>query len=384
MSDVPSAVTDHNDVSNSPKFHKDRSGYASALQTWFQRQRPDATGVEVGKIDIPSATGFSNETIFFDVDWTEDGEQHHERFVGRIEPPTGALFPAQTAECGVSVGVQYRVMEIAARNGVTICPLIGYEADASVLGQPFFVMGFVDGVIPADVPRYSEAGFLVDEATPEERRKMVRTGLEEMAKVHAIDWRNAGLEWLDASGTGEPTNAVQLKVYRDFCREQLAGRPHPVMDAALDWLEANDPHDERIGLSWGDSRLANIIWRDYAPVAVCDWEACALSPTEADVGWWLMFDRMSFEDLGAERMEGFPTREEMIKIYEEVSGREVRDPHYWEVFGAMRFAAIMIPLSDRMVNAGLAPAELNMSVANGVTDAVAKLLGIENPTPPPG
>jgi aminoglycoside phosphotransferase (APT) family kinase protein len=384
MSDVPSAVTDHNDVSNSPKFHKDRSGYASALQAWFPRQRPGATDVEVGKIDIPSATGFSNETIFFEVDWTEDGQRHHEKFVGRIEPPTGALFPAQTAECGVSVGVQYRVMQIAAENGVTICPLIGYESDASVLGQPFFVMGFVHGVIPADVPRYSEAGFLVDDSTPEERRKMVRTGLEEMAKVHAIDWRSAGLEWLDASGTGEPSNAVQLRVYRDFCREQLAGRPHPVMDAALDWLEANDPHDERIGLSWGDSRLANIIWRDYAPVAVCDWEACALSPTEADVGWWLMFDRMSFEDLGAQRMEGFPTREEMIEIYEEVSGREVRDPHYWEVFGAMRFAAIMIPLSDRMVNAGLVPAELNMAVANGVTDALAKLLDIDNPTPPPG
>jgi aminoglycoside phosphotransferase (APT) family kinase protein len=384
MSDVPSSATDHNDVSNSPKFHKDRSGYASALTTWFARQRPDATDVAVTNIDIPSATGFSNETIFFDVDWTEEGERRHEKLVGRIEPPTGALFPAQTAECAVSVGVQYRVMDIAARHGVTICPLIGYEADASVLGQPFFVMGFVEGVIPADVPRYSEAGFLVDEATPAERRKMVRTGLEAMASVHAIDWRSAGLEWLDASGSGEPTNAVQLRLYRDFCREQLAGRPHPVMDAALDWLEANDPNDERIGLSWGDSRLANVIWRDYSPVAVCDWEACALSPTEADVGWWLMFDRMSFEDLGAERMEGFPTREEMIEIYEEVSGREVRDPHYWEVFGAMRFAAIMIPLSDRMVNAGLMPAELNMSVANGVTDALAKLLGIENPTPPPG
>jgi aminoglycoside phosphotransferase (APT) family kinase protein len=228
MSDVPSVVTDHNDVSNSPKFHKDRSGYATALQTWFQRQRPEASDVTVGKIDIPSATGFSNETIFFEVDWTEGGEQHHERLVGRIEPPTGALFPAQTAECAVSVGVQYRVMDIAARNGVTICPLIGYEADASVLGQPFFVMGFVDGVIPADVPRYSEAGFLVDEATPEQRHKMVRTGLEAMASVHAIDWRSAGLEWLDASGKGEPTNAVQLQLYRDFCRVQLAGRPHSI------------------------------------------------------------------------------------------------------------------------------------------------------------
>jgi hypothetical protein len=47
----------------------------------------------------------------------------------------------------------------------------------------------------------------------------------------------------------------------------------------------------------------------------------------------------------------------------------------------MRFCAIMIPLSDRMVNAGLAPESLNMAVANAVTDALAVLLGIPNPTP---
>jgi aminoglycoside phosphotransferase (APT) family kinase protein len=282
----------------------------------------------------------------------------------------------------VSVGVQYRAMEIAGRHAVPMCPLVGYEADPSVLGQPFFVMGFVDGVIPADVPRYSEAGFLVEEATPEERRRMVRTGFEAMAKVHSIDWRRAGLDWLDASGTGHPTQAAQVELYRAFVAAQLAGRAHPVMDRALDWLDANDPHDERVGLSWGDSRLGNVIWQDYRPVVVCDWEACALCPTEADVGWWLMFDRTSFDDLGVERMEGFPTREEMIGIYEDVSGREVRHPLYWEVFGAMRYAAIMIPLSDRMVSAGLMPAELDMAVANGVTDTLARLIGIDNPTPP--
>jgi aminoglycoside phosphotransferase (APT) family kinase protein len=371
------------EVANSPKFHKDRSAYVEALRSWFARQHPEASEVKVGDIDIPAATGFSNETVFFDVDWSEDGQARHERFVGRIEPPTGALFPAQTAECAVSVGVQHRAMVTVAEHGnVPMCPLVGYEADSSVLGQPFFVMGFVEGVIPADVPRYSEAGFLVDEATPEERHRMVRSGLEAMAKIHAIDWKKAGLEWLDASGTGEPTQAVQLRLYREFVTKQLAGREDPVMFAALDWLDANDPHDERIGLSWGDARLGNVIWQDYRPAVVCDWEACALSPTEADLGWWLMFDRMSFDDMGATRMEGFPTRDEMIQIYEEVSGREVRDPHYWEVFGAMRFAAIMIPLSDRMVSAGLVPAELNMAVANAVTDAVAKLIGIENPTPP--
>ena len=116
-------------------------------------------------------------------------------------------------------------------------------------------------------------------------------------------------------------------------------------------------------------------------MVVCDWEAAALCPTEADLGWWLMFDRMSFDDLGAERMEGFPTREEMVEIYQEVSGREVRDPHYWEVFGALRYDAVMIVLADRMVASGLVPAELDMAVANAVTGALAALLDIENPTP---
>ena len=375
------APTPLDQVSNAPKFHHDRSHYGGALERWFAKQRPGATDVRVSGIAIPSATGFSNETVFFDVDWTEDGGSRHEHLVARIEPASGALFPPQTAACSVSVGVQYRAMEIASRHGVAMCPLIGYEPDSTILGQPFFVMGFVEGVIPADVPRYSEAGFLVDDATPEERTRMVRTGLQAMASVHAIDWRGAGLEWLDASGSARPTQAVQIKIYRDFVAAQLAGRPHPVMDAALDWLEANDPYDERVGLIWGDTRLGNVIWQDYRPAVVCDWEACALGPTEADVGWWLMFDRMSFEDLGASRMEGFPTREEMITMYEEASGREVRNAHYWEVFGAMRFDAIMIPLADRMVAAGLVPAEINMAVADAVTDAVARLLGIDNPTP---
>jgi aminoglycoside phosphotransferase (APT) family kinase protein len=374
-------MTEADDVSNAPKFHKDRSAYVAALQTWFAGQHPDATDVSVGDIDIPAATGFSNETVFFDVTWREGGESRSERFVGRIEPETGPLFPPQTAECAVSVGVQHRAMATVAQHGVPMCPLVGYEADPAILGRPFFVMGFVEGVVPADVPRYSEAGFLVDEATPAQRHAMVRNGLEAMAKVHAIDWRSADLGWLDASGDGNPTQATQLALYRRFITEQLDGRDHPVIMQALDWLDANDPQDERIGLSWGDSRLGNVIWRDYAPVVVCDWEAAALSPTEADLGWWLMFDRMSFDDLGATRMEGFPTREEMVEIYQEVSGREVRDPHYWEVFGTMRFCSVMIVLSDRMVAAGLVPKELNMSVANAVTDALARLLEIENPYP---
>lgn len=361
------------DTSDSPKFHQDRSHYGAALEAWVRRQRPDAEDVRVGDVDIPVATGFSNETVFFDASWREGGSDHARRYVARIEPRTGPLFPAQRPELTSSVEVQFRAMETVTPV-VPMPPLLGLETDPAILGQPFFVMGFVEGVIPADVPRYSQAGFLVEEATPEQRHRMVESGLATMARIHDLDWRAAGLEWLDTSGRGEPSTAVQVDLYRRFSIEALAGREHPVLMRALDWLAANDPADERVGLAWGDSRLGNVIWRDYEPVAVCDWEACALSPTEADVGWWLMFDRMSFDDMGAERMAGFPTREEMCALYEQASGREVRDPHYWEVFATMRFCAIFIRLADRMVDAGLVPAEMSMAVDNDVTAALARQL----------
>jgi aminoglycoside phosphotransferase (APT) family kinase protein len=375
-------VSDDNDTSSAPKFHADRSHYTEALTSWYRRRFPERNDLTITDLEIPVATGFSNETVLFTARWTEDGQSRAERQVGRIEPTGGALFPTQTPACAVSVELQHRAMAtVAAHTDVPVPPLLGFEPDPGVLGQPFFVMGHIDGRVPSDSPRYSQEGFLVDEATPEQRGRMVRTGLEAMAAIHGIDWRAADLGWLDASGSGSPGTATQIDVYRRSTATTLAGRDHPVLTAALDWLTDNDPDDDRIGLSWGDARIGNVIWQDYRPAAVLDWEAAALSPTEADIGWWLMFDRMTFDELDAPRMDGYPTREEMVAHYETVSGREVRAARYWEVFATMRFCAIFIGLGDRMTDAGLLPPERNPAVGNMVTESLARLIGIDNPTP---
>lgn len=353
----------------------DPESYRVALEGWMQRRQPEADGLRVHDVDMPRATGFSNETVFFSASWQESGKDVSGRFVARIEPPDGGLFPIQTEACRVSAAMQHRIMQAVADTGVVPMPtLLPYEEDPSVLGRPFFVMDFVEGRIPADVPRYSQAGFLVDEATPEERERMVRDGVERMADLARLDWRKMGLDWLDVKGEGRPALVDQLELYRRYVEGELRGRPHPTLLRGLDWLEANAPEAE-VGLSWGDSRLGNVIWQDYRAAAICDWEAASLCPPEADIGWWVMFDRQSFDDLEVPRLPGFPTREEMVAIWEARSGRRVADTiDYWEIFGTMRFCAIMIKLGDRMVRAGIVPAEANMPLANGTTDALARLL----------
>lgn len=338
-------------------------------------QNPEAEALEVLDVDMPQATGFSNETVFFTARWRERGELRGKRYVARIEPEGGGLFPVQTAACKTSAVLQYRIMRAVERDGsVPVPPLLPLEDDPAVLGRPFFVMEFVPGRIPADVPRYSQHGFVAEEASPAERERMVTHGVELLAALSRLDWRALGLDWLDRSRRGEPDFSLQLSLYREDSLRVLAGRAHPVLLRALDWLDAHVP-DAEPGLSWGDARLGNMIWQDYRCAAVVDWEAAALAPPEADIGWWVMFDRMSFDDMGAERLPGFPTREAMVDQWEAQSGRKVAgDIHYWEIFAVMRFCAIMIGLGDRFERAGLSPPGQSPAIQNGVTDALERLL----------
>jgi len=357
------------------KAVQDPEVYRESLDAWMNTQMEDVEGLRVHDVDMPRSTGFSNETVFFSTTAREAGQETTRRYVARIEPPDGGLFPVQTPACSVSVETQHRIMGAVADSGVVpISPLLPYEGDLNVLGRPFFVMEFVEGLVPADVPRYSQAGFLADEAMPEERARMLACGIDTMAALATIDWKKAGLEWLDVKGLRKPSLADQLELYRNYVDAELAGRDHDVLYRGLDWLDANAP-DAPVGVSWGDSRLGNMIWQDYRCAAVVDWEAVSLCPPEADIGWWVMFDRQSFDDLDTPRLPGFPTREEMVERWEAKTGRVVGDTiDYWEIFGTMRFCAIMIKLGDRMARAGIVPAEVNMSIKNGTTDSLSRLI----------
>ena len=358
------------------KAVRDPESYREALDGWMKEQRPDAEGLHVHDVDMPRATGFSNETVFFSATWRDSGGETTRRYVARIEPEGGALFPVQTPACQISVEVQHRIMaNVRATGAAPVPPTLPFEGNTSVLGRPFFVMEFVEGRIPADVPRYSTDGFLVTEATPAERERMVRSGLENMAAINKLDWKATGLDWLDPSGSGKPTLAHQIQIYRDRAHSDLGDRDHPVLLGALDWLDKNAP-DLPVGLSWGDSRLGNMIWQDYRCAAVVDWEAASLCPPQADIGWWIMFDRQSFDDMDAPRLEGFPNRETMIDIWEAASGLKAGDIDYWEIYGLMRFCGIMVGLGDRMVRAGLVPEEHNMAINNGTTDGLRRRLEV--------
>jgi aminoglycoside phosphotransferase (APT) family kinase protein len=343
-----------------------------ALAHWLGEHLAGASEIDVGPLERP-ASGFSAETLITEVSFTRDSRPATERLVVRKETPDPAIYPPQSPDLDVEVWIQYSIMRaLTEHTDVPIAPLLGYEADTSVLGAPFFVMGFVDGDVPIENPIYTQSGFFVD-ATPEVRRSMLHDGLHVLARVHAIDWRAAGLDWLVAPGT-TPSTATQLEIWERSAERELAGRVHPHLDRALEWLHRHEPEPLPPTLCWGDPRPGNMIWRDGRCVCATDFEAASIAPAEVDLGWWLMFDRWSHEVMGADRLVGEPTRDEQRAIYEEHAGRDVGDIFYFEMFAAARYCAIVVRVMNRLVARGDMPADQMIWLENPATDCLLQLL----------
>ena len=345
------------------------------FERWLSQRLPDAERVEVLELASPKS-GFSALTLVAPVRITEAGQTRDDKVVLRVESPDPAVYPAQAPGLDVEVEIQYRAMEALAKTGVApLAPLVGYESDPTVLGQPFFAMGFVDGDVTIENPPYTQEGFF-KEASPQARRHMIESGLRVLARIHDLDWQQTGFDWLVAPGV-TPGLSTQLDLWEDFGRRELRERVHPVFDAGVAYLREHLPSGLENRFSWGDSRLGNIIFRDGEIACITDFENAAIAPAEFDLGWWLMFDRTMHECVGTERLPGEPTREEQAAFYMECAGRDLGDTHVHEVFGAVRYTAIVVRVMNRAVERGFMPPDHEIWLKNPAAFALADLLGMD-------
>ena len=347
------------------------------LEAWLSGRWPHAQELRIEDFESPKS-GFSAKTVFAPVRYQSEGRERTERVVFRIENPDPAIYPQQAPGLDGEVELQYRVMEALAQTGVApLAPLVGYERDAAVIGQPFFAMGHMDGEVTIENPPYTQQGFFA-EASPDARRTMIEDGLRILAAVHGIDYRAAGLDFL-APPDGTPGVLAQLDLWESFGRRALRDRVHPNFDAGAEWLRANLPGPLENCFGWGDSRLGNIIFRDARAICITDFENSAIHPAEIDLGWWLMFDRTQHECVSTERLDGEPTRAEQRALYEKFAGREVGDTHFFEVLAAFRYTAIVVRVMNRWVDRGMVPPDHELWLRNPAANCLADLLGLPLP-----
>jgi aminoglycoside phosphotransferase (APT) family kinase protein len=346
---------------------------ARALAGWLRPKLPRAEGLAVTAIPRSVATGFSSDTLLFDLAWREAGTARTRGVVVRRAPLGHQVFPEY------DVARQFRILRILAGTKVPVPPAPWLEEDPGVLGAPFYVMERIDGRIPTDNPPYHVGGWTT-EIAPAEREALWWSGIDALCAIHGLDWRALGLGFVDTPGAGDTPLGRQLDDYAGFLGWAARGRPQPTCEPALAWLRENRPKEpEPVGFCWGDARPGNMIFRDGRCVAVLDWEMATLGNPVQDLAWWLFLDRHHSEGLGAPRLPGFPGRSETIEAWERSTGLSARDLDYYEVFAAFRFSVIMIRVAQGFVVGGVIPADAKLETDNIPTRLLAKLLGLPSP-----
>jgi aminoglycoside phosphotransferase (APT) family kinase protein len=246
-------------------------------------------------------------------------------------------------------------------------------------------MGKLEGHVPADNPPYTQTGWLLDEATPAVRERVVESGLDALTRIHQTDWRKLELDFLDKPQYGATGIDQQIAYYEQSFEWAAKGKPQPIAEAALDWVKTNKPTGEQhLALAWGDARINNQMFdHDGNVVAVFDWEMVTLADPMMDLAWWLFLDRHFHEGMPAPRLEGFPTREQMLARYEELTGWKPHDIEFYEMFAGLRFAVVMMRIAALVVEFELLPPDTDMGTNNIVTRLLAAKLGLPAPGPEP-
>jgi aminoglycoside phosphotransferase (APT) family kinase protein len=282
------------------------------------------------------AGGHSNLT--YAVDGADGG-----RFVLR-RPPLGHVLASAH-----DMGREHRLIHALQRSAVPVAPALGYCADTSVNGAPFYVMGFVDGIVVRD-RQTAEARLSVAA-----RRTASESIVDTMAAIHAVDLDAVGLADL---AKHENYIARQLKRWYGQWNAQKT-RDLPAVDAVHDVLASRIPAQGPATVVHGDYRLDNcMVDADGTVIAVLDWEICTLGDPLADVGMLQVFwtgpgDAPSAWQGSATTAPGFLDRAEISARYGDVSGRDLSELPFYTAFAFWKLACILEGVYARYVGGAL-------------------------------
>lgn len=356
-------------------WQRDLEADGRKFEAWLRGKLPKASALRMSPLVAPQSSGFSNETLLFDLEWSEGGQARREAAVVRIQPIGYQVFPEY------DLGLQYRTMDLLAATDVPVPRMLWFEGeDTGIFGAPFYVMAQVQGRVPTDQPPYHAGGWL-HEITPAEREAIWLGGFEAMARIHRLDLDATGFGFLRRPELGPDPLAQEMAYYEKYYEWAAQGRENPTLEAAYDWLVKHAPAGEPEGLVWGDARIGNIIFDGTKPAAVLDWEMVSAGSPERDVGWAIFLDRHHSEGIETPRLPGFPSYEDTIAYYEERSGHRVCHLDYYQVFAGWRFGIIMLRIAQQLAHYELMTPEQSrqMELNNTVTRLTAKLLGLPAP-----
>ncbi|OEL22875.1 putative acyl-CoA dehydrogenase IBR3 [Dichanthelium oligosanthes] len=301
------------------------------------------------------------------------------RYVLRKKPPGAILQSAHAVER------EYQVLKaLGAHTDVPVPKVYCLCTDASVIGTPFYIMEYLEGIIYPDNA--------LPGVTPSKRRAIYFSTAKTLAAIHKVDVNAIGLQnfmfqverwerqYLASTGEGKPARYQRM------------------LDLAR-WLKEHVPEEDSsagsgTGLVHGDYRADNLVFHptEDRVIGVIDWELSTLGNQMCDVAYSCLpyiidatpGERTSyggFQHIGIP--DGIPQLEEYLSVYCSFSARPwpAANWKFYIAFSLFRGASIYAGVYHRwtMGNAsGGERAKFAGRVANTMVDCACDFINREN------
>ncbi|KAM3430498.1 hypothetical protein MY4824_007662 [Beauveria thailandica] len=242
------------------------------------------------------------------------------KYVLRKRPPG-----KQISKHAHRVEREYQVLVALENTDVPVPKPYALCEDESIIGTAFYIMEFLDGRIFADVG--------VPGVSPEERTAIWEAAAKTLARLHAIDPRQVGLE-----GFGKPSGfykrqirsfdaicASQSKVVNTATQEPLGPLPYYAECVQFFQNASVQPRD-RSCLVHGDYRVDNLVFHktEARVIGILDWETSTIGHPLSDIASLVTFFHMARHPGGSPydlssllpgRTPGMPQPEQIVEWY---------------------------------------------------------------------
>ncbi len=238
-------------------------------------------------------------------------------------------------ESAHNMGREYKILKVLNENGLRVPkPLYLYnKKDLST--DDFYIMQFIEGDTIANdqvAERYDQS----------QKKTITESFIKALTEIHNFNVINSELSNL---GKHEDYVVRQINRWNKQFQSQKV-REIKELESATNLLLDYIPPQQTVGIVHGDYRLDNVRVKDNKVTAVLDWELCTLGDPLADMGtviasWNTKKEKDSPFIYSPTLSGGFPTREDVIKLYLNESNLDLKDIEFYTRLSYWKHAMIM-------------------------------------------
>ena len=217
---------------------------------------------------------------------------------------------------------------------------LAFCEDESVIGAPFYVMERMKGVILRSAKPQGLA------TTPELVRGCCQAFIDNLSRLHALDYKAIGL---DALYKGDTYVERQVK---GWAKRYAGSRTDdiPEIDRIIAWLHDRIPADTGAALIHNDYKFDNLVLEpnNLTRIAgVLDWEMATIGDPLADLGttlgYWIQHDdaEMQVVQCFLTTEPGAMTRMELAEAYAAHTGRDITNILFYYILALLKLAVIV-------------------------------------------